>query len=64
MEYFGEEQIDLDVTAEVTKEFIRQTIKNMAAHGCSILRLDAFAYAIKKLDTNDFCRTGNLGFTG
>lgn len=62
---FGEEQIDLDVTAEVTKEFIRQTIKNMAAHGCSILRLDAFAYAIKKLDTNDFfCRTGNLGFTG
>ncbi|EAO7429111.1 sucrose phosphorylase [Listeria monocytogenes] len=51
---FGEEQIDLDVTAEVTKEFIRQTIKNMAAHGCSILRLDAFAYAIKKLDTNDF----------
>lgn len=51
---FGEEQIDLDVTAEVTKEFIRQTIKNMAAHSCSILRLDAFAYAIKKLDTNDF----------
>ncbi|EAG6982678.1 sucrose phosphorylase [Listeria monocytogenes] len=51
---FGEEQIDLDVTAEVTKKFIRQTIKNMAAHGCSILRLDAFAYAIKKLDTNDF----------
>lgn len=51
---FGEEQIDLDVTAEVTKKFIRQTIKNMAAHGCSILRLDAFAYAIKKLNTNDF----------
>ncbi|MBC2375974.1 sucrose phosphorylase [Listeria welshimeri] len=51
---FGEEQIDLDVTAEVTKEFIRQTIQNMASHGCSILRLDAFAYAIKKLETNDF----------
>lgn len=51
---FGEEQIDLDVTREVTKQFIRQTIQDMASHGCSIIRLDAFAYAIKKLDTNDF----------
>lgn len=51
---FGEEQIDLDVTKEVTKEFIRSTIKDMASHGCSLIRLDAFAYAVKKLDTNDF----------
>lgn len=51
---FGEEQIDLDVTKEITKKFIRDTIKDMAAHGCSLIRLDAFAYAIKKLDTNDF----------
>lgn len=51
---FGEEQIDLDVTKAVTKTFIRQTIKDMASHGCSLIRLDAFAYAIKKLDTNDF----------
>lgn len=51
---FGEEQIDLDVTKEVTKEFIRKTIQEMAQHGCSLIRLDAFAYAIKKLDTNDF----------
>jgi sucrose phosphorylase len=51
---FGEEQIDLDVTKEVVKEFIRETIKDMASHGCSLIRLDAFAYAIKKLDTNDF----------
>lgn len=51
---FGEEQIDLDVTKEVTKEFIRATIKDMATHGCSLIRLDAFAYAIKKLGTNDF----------
>ena len=36
------------------KEFIRETIKDMASHGCSLIRLDAFAYAIKKLDTNDF----------
>lgn len=51
---FGEEQIDLDVTKEVTKKFITTTIKEMAEHGCSIIRLDAFAYAIKKLGTNDF----------
>lgn len=51
---FGEEQIDLDVTKEVVKSFIRETIKDMASHGCSLIRLDAFAYAIKKLDTNDF----------
>ncbi len=51
---FGEEQIDLDVTKEVVKEFIRETIKDMANHGCSLIRLDAFAYVIKKLDTNDF----------
>lgn len=36
------------------KEFIRETIQDMASHGCSLIRLDAFAYAIKKLDTNDF----------
>lgn len=51
---FGEEQIDLDVTKEITKTFIRNTIEDMAKHGCSLIRLDAFAYAIKKLDTNDF----------
>lgn len=51
---FSEEQIDLDVTKEITKKFIKDTIQDMAAHGCLLIRLDAFAYAIKKLDTNDF----------
>lgn len=51
---FSEEQIDLDVTKTVTQDFIKSTVKNLALRGCSILRLDAFAYAIKKLDTNDF----------
>lgn len=51
---FGEEQIDLDVNNAIVKEFIRETIKDMASHGCSLIRLDAFAYAVKKLDTNDF----------
>lgn len=51
---FGEEQIDLDVTKAIVKSFIAETIKDMASHGCSLIRLDAFAYAIKKLDTTDF----------
>ena len=51
---FGEEQIGLDVKKEIVKAFICETIKDMASHGCSLIRLDAFAYAVKKLDTNDF----------
>ncbi len=51
---FGEEQIDLDVTKAVTMDFIRETITHLAANGCALVRLDAFAYAIKQLDTNDF----------
>ena len=51
---FGEEQIDLDVTKDVTMDFIRKTIAHLAENGCNLIRLDAFAYAVKKLDTNDF----------
>lgn len=51
---FGEDQIDLDVTSNTTKTFIKKTISEMASHGCSLIRLDAFAYAIKKLGTSDF----------
>ncbi|WP_057490994.1 sucrose phosphorylase [Streptococcus orisasini] len=51
---FGEEQIDLDVTKQVTMDFIKETIEYLAANGCDLIRLDAFAYAVKKVDTNDF----------
>lgn len=51
---FCEEQIDLDVSREVTKQFIRDTLKNMCRRGASIIRLDAFAYAVKKADTSCF----------
>lgn len=51
---FGEEQIDLDITKEVTMDFIKKTIENLAANGCDLIRLDAFSYAVKKLDSNDF----------
>lgn len=51
---FCEEQIDLDVTKHETKDFIIKTLKDMCKRGASIIRLDAFAYSIKKADTNCF----------
>lgn len=51
---FGEEQIDLDVTKQVTKEFIHNTLREMCRHGAAMIRLDAFAYAVKKADTSCF----------
>ena len=51
---FGEEQIDLDVRSQVTNDFIKKTLRQLSEHGCDLIRLDAFAYAVKKLDTNDF----------
>lgn len=51
---FGEEQIDLDVTKPITKQFIEDTIRFMCEHGAGVIRLDAFAYAAKKPDTSCF----------
>lgn len=51
---FSEEQVDLDVTKERTKDFIRNTLADMCRRGASIIRLDAFAYAVKKADTSCF----------
>ena len=51
---FGEEQIDLDVSKPVTRAFIRDTLRNLCERGASIIRLDAFAYAVKKPDTSCF----------
>jgi sucrose phosphorylase len=51
---FCEEQIDLDITKDATKKFIKDTLLSMCKHGASIIRLDAFAYAVKQPDTNCF----------
>ncbi|MBP2058835.1 sucrose phosphorylase [Lactobacillus colini] len=51
---FGDEQIDLDIRSKVTQKFIKDSLQGLAKHGASMIRLDAFAYAVKKLDTNDF----------
>lgn len=51
---FCEEQIDLNVESDTTKKFIRENLLSMCSHGASIIRLDAFAYAVKKPDTSCF----------
>ncbi|WP_342438901.1 sucrose phosphorylase [Paenibacillus sp. FSL L8-0436] len=51
---FDEQQIDLDVTTETTKKFVRDNLTFLAGKGASIIRLDAFAYANKKIGTNCF----------
>lgn len=51
---FGDEQIDLDVRTKTARDFIEQTINSMCAHGAAVVRLDAFAYGVKKADTDCF----------
>lgn len=51
---FGEEQIDLNVSKLKTRDFIRQSLQYMCEHGALMIRLDAFAYAVKKAGTSCF----------
>ena len=51
---FGDEQIDLDCGAGTTRAFIKSTLAYLASMGSSIIRLDAFAYAVKKAGTSCF----------
>jgi len=51
---FGEEQVDLNVVSPVIRQFFRDTLTDMCKRGASIIRLDAFAYAVKKPDTSCF----------
>ena len=51
---FGDEQVDLNVNAPVTREFFRKVLTGLCGHGASVIRLDAFAYAVKKAGTSCF----------
>ncbi len=51
---FGEEQIDLDVNSKTGRQFIKDNLIALAKRGARLIRLDAFAYAIKKPGTNCF----------
>jgi len=51
---FGDQQIDLNINSNETKAFLKSAMHTFAVHGDTIVRLDAFAYAVKKLNSNDF----------
>ena len=48
------QQVDLDVQAEVTKEVMMSFILHLVENGADLIRLDAVGYAIKKPWTNSF----------
>ena len=45
---FSEEQVDLDCESEGGRRFIRDNLKFLAERNVQMIRLDAFAYAIKR----------------
>lgn len=51
---FSEEQIDINVKSERAQRFFAETLRTMAGNNASIVRLDAFAYATKKVGTDCF----------
>jgi sucrose phosphorylase len=51
---FDEEQMDLNLEKESTWHYIETVLRFLMEQGMSQLRLDAFAFAIKKLDTTCF----------
>ncbi len=51
---FSEEQMDIDVNSGVSRKFIEGTLKDLVKKGAAIVRLDAFAYCIKKSGTDCF----------
>lgn len=51
---FCEEQVDLNLTKEAVRNFMKDTLKNMCLKGAAVIRLDAFAYAVKKKNTSCF----------
>lgn len=51
---FSDHQIDIDVNSEVGVKFIKENIEFLVSTGVKVIRLDAFAYATKKVNTNCF----------
>ncbi|MTI61718.1 MAG: sucrose phosphorylase [Firmicutes bacterium] len=51
---FDEEQLDLNLNSKVVRDFISDSLIYLAEKGASLIRLDAFAYAIKKIGTSCF----------
>lgn len=46
---FGDDQIDLNISNDVTWQFINNNMQILVNHGAALVRLDAFAYTTKKV---------------
>ena len=51
---FTNDQIDLDLTKERTRELLKEFIFNLVKHNVKCLRLDAVGYTVKKPNTSSF----------
>lgn len=51
---FDDEQMDLNLEAQVTWDYVTKILRFLMEQGMSQLRLDAFAFATKKVDTSCF----------
>lgn len=52
---FSDAQVDINCQhSQVAKEYMKDNLRFLAEHGAALIRLDAFAYASKKADTDCF----------
>jgi sucrose phosphorylase len=54
--------VDIDVQRPHGRAYLRSILETLAAHGVSLIRLDAVGYAIKKAGHNCFMMPETLGF--
>lgn len=59
---FTSSQIDVDVTAPATRAYHDQILDRFAAHGITMLRLDAVGYAVKTPGTSSFMTPETFAF--
>lgn len=61
---FTSGQIDLDVSATATRDYLAAILDRFAAHGIRMVRLDAVGYAVKTPGTSSFMTDDTFAFIG
>ena len=51
---FTDNQIDIDITSEISKEYLTRILKTFSENNIKMIRLDAAGYALKKAGTSCF----------
>lgn len=51
---FSDEQIDINIKSDAGNRFLEENLRSLVMHGAKSIRLDAFAYAIKKTGSSCF----------